>query len=100
MDEYAIGVLTNIGLLSFIAASAYILLIAGELSFGQQAFFGVGAYAAGIATAMLGIPLPVALLIAMLFGGTAAALVALPALRLHGLYFAVATLAFACVHSV
>ena len=95
MDEYAIGVLTNIGLLSFIAASAYILLIAGELSFGQQAFFGVGAYAAGIATAMLGIPLPVALLIAMLFGGTAAALVALPALRLHGLYFAMATLAAA-----
>ena len=95
MDEYAIGVLTNIGLLSFIAASAYILLIAGELSFGQQAFFGVGAYAGGIATAMLGIPLPMALLIAMLFGGTAAALVALPALRLHGLYFAMATLAAA-----
>jgi branched-chain amino acid transport system permease protein len=95
MDEYAIGVLTNIGLLSFVAASAYILLIAGELSFGQQAFFGVGAYAAGIATAMLGIPLPGALLIAMLLGGTAAALVALPALRLRGLYFAMATLAAA-----
>ena len=58
MDEYAIGVLTNIGLLSFVALSAYLLLVAGELSFGQQAFFGVGAYAAGIGTAMLGWPLP------------------------------------------
>jgi branched-chain amino acid transport system permease protein len=95
MDEYAIGVLTNIGLLSFIAASAYLLLVAGELSFGQQAFFGVGAYAAGISTAMLGLPLPLATLVAMLLGAAAAALVALPTLRLRGLYFAMATLAAA-----
>jgi len=58
MDDYALGVLTNIGLLSFVALSAYLLLIAGELSFGQQAFFGVGAYAAGMSTAMFGIALP------------------------------------------
>ena len=43
MDDYSIGVLTNIGLFSFLALSAYLLLIAGEMSFGQQAFFGVGA---------------------------------------------------------
>jgi branched-chain amino acid transport system permease protein len=95
MDEYAIGVLTSIGLLSFVAASAYLLLIAGELSFGQQAFFGVGAYAAGIATAMLGLPLVLGLLIAMVCGAAVAALVGLPALRLRGLYFAMATLAAA-----
>jgi branched-chain amino acid transport system permease protein len=95
MDEYAIGVLTSIGLLSFVAVSAYLLLIAGELSFGQQAFFGVGAYAAGIATAMLGLPLFLALLMAMACGAAVAALVGLPALRLRGLYFAMATLAAA-----
>ena len=95
MDEYALGVLTNIGLFSFVALSAYLLLIAGELSFGQQAFFGVGAYAAGIATAMLGLPLPLGVLIAMASGAAAAALVALPTLRLRGLYFAMATLAAA-----
>ena len=95
MDEYAIGVLTSIGLLSFVAVSAYLLLIAGELSFGQQAFFGVGAYAAGIATAMLGLPLFLALLIAMACGAAVATLVGLPALRLRGLYFAMATLAAA-----
>jgi branched-chain amino acid transport system permease protein len=95
MDEYALGVLTNIGLFSFVALSAYLLLIAGELSFGQQAFFGVGAYTAGIATAMLGLPLPAAVVIAMLLGGFAAALVGLPTLRLRGLYFAMATLAAA-----
>jgi branched-chain amino acid transport system permease protein len=95
MDEHAIGVLTNIGLFSFVAISAYLLLLAGELSFGQQAFFGVGAYAAGIATAMLGLSLPLGVLIAMLLGGGAAALVGLPTLRLRGLYFAMATLAAA-----
>jgi branched-chain amino acid transport system permease protein len=95
MDEYALGVLTNIGLFSFVALSAYLLLIAGEMSFGQQAFFGVGAYAGGISTAMLGLPLPLGVVIAMLFGAVAAALVGLPTLRLRGLYFAMATLAAA-----
>jgi branched-chain amino acid transport system permease protein len=95
MDEYALGVLTNVGLFSFVALSAYLLLIAGELSFGQQAFFGVGAYAAGIATTMLRLPLPLGILIAMASGAAAAALVALPTLRLRGLYFAMATLAAA-----
>ncbi len=95
MDEYAIGVLTNIGLFSFVALSSYLLLVAGELSFGQQAFFGVGAYAAGISTAMLGWPLPLAAVAAMAAGALAAFLVGLPTLRLHGLYFAMATLAAA-----
>ena len=95
MSDYAIGVFTNIGLISFIALSAYLLLIAGEMSFGQQAFFGVGAYAAGVATAMYGVPLPLAALLAMAAGGAVAFLVGLPTLRLRGLYFAMATLAAA-----
>jgi branched-chain amino acid transport system permease protein len=95
MDEHALGVLTNIGLFSFVAISAYLLLLAGELSFGQQAFFGVGAYAAGIATAMLGLPLFFGILIAIALGAVAAVLVGLPTLRLRGLYFAMATLAAA-----
>jgi branched-chain amino acid transport system permease protein len=95
MDEYGLGVLTNVGLFSFLALSAYLLLVAGEMSFGQQAFFGVGAYAAGIATAMWGLPLPVAALLAMALGAAAAWLVGLPTLRLRGLYFAMATLAAA-----
>ena len=95
MDDYSIAVLTNIGLISFIALSAYLLLIAGELSFGQQAFFGIGAYDAGIATAMWALPLWLAAMLAMVCGALAALLVALPTLRLRGLYFAMATLAAA-----
>ncbi len=95
MDDYAIGVLTNIALFSFIALSAYLLLLAGEMSFGQQAFFGVGAYAGGILTTLYGWSLPLAALAAMALGALAQLLVALPTLRLRGLYFAMATLAAA-----
>ena len=95
MDEYAIGVLTNIGLLSFVAASAYLLLVAGELSFGQQGFFGVGVYAAGIATAMMSLPLFAGILAGFLAGAAAAAIVGATTLRLRGLHFAMATLAAA-----
>jgi branched-chain amino acid transport system permease protein len=95
VDDYTIGVLTNVGLISFLALSAYLLLIAGEMSFGQQAFFGVGAYAGGMLTAMYGWPLPLAALGAMVLGALAQLLVGLPTLRLRGLYFAMATLAAA-----
>jgi branched-chain amino acid transport system permease protein len=95
MDDYLVGVLSNIGVISFIALSAYLLLLTGEISFGQQAFFAIGAYAAGIATALWGWPLAVALGWGAAIAGMAAVLVGVPTLRLHGLYFAVATLAFA-----
>jgi len=95
MDDYLIGVLSNIGISSFLALSAYLLLLTGEISFGQQAFFAIGAYAAGIGTALWGWPLGVALFCGAVTAGLAAVLVGLPTLRLHGLYFAVATLAFA-----
>ena len=40
MDDYVITVLSNIGMISFIGLSAYLLLVTGEISFGQQAYFG------------------------------------------------------------
>jgi branched-chain amino acid transport system permease protein len=95
MDDHLVGIFANIGVISFIALSAYLLLLTGEISFGQQAFFGIGAYAAGIATALWGWPLALALIWAAAAGAAAAMLVGVPTLRLHGLYFAVATLAFA-----
>lgn len=95
MDDYLIGVLSNIGVISFLALSAYLLLLTGEISFGQQAFFAIGGYAAGIATALWGWPLTAALAWGAATGAAAAVLVGVPTLRLHGLYFAIATLAFA-----
>src|SRR3990170_3052477 len=95
MDDHLVGVLCNIGIISFVALSAYVLLLAGEVSFGQQAFFALGAYAAGIGTAMLRWPLAPALLLGALVGALTAAAIGRATLRLTGLYFAMATLAFA-----
>lgn len=95
MDDYLVGVLSNIGIISLVALSAYVLLLAGEVSFGQQAFFAIGAYAAGMGTAMLRWPLALALLLGTSVGALTAAVLGRATLRLSGLYFAIATLAFA-----
>ena len=95
MDDYVITVLSNIGMISFIALSAYLLLTTGEISFGQQAYFGLGAYAAGAATAMFELPIWTAILIGSSVAGLMAMVVGSLTLRLSGLYFSIATLAFA-----
>ena len=95
MDEHLVSVLTNIGGFSFIALSAYLLLLTGEISFGQQAFFGIGAYFSGIVTAMWGMSLWAAIPLTMLVAAFSAGLVGVITLRLRGLYFSIATLAFA-----
>lgn len=95
MDPYVVSVLSNIGMMSFIALSAYLLLVVGEISFGQQAYFAISAYAAGIATAMWGWPFWLGLVWGAALASIAAVVVAVPTLRLRGLYFAIATLAFA-----
>ena len=95
MDEFTVGVLSNVGMICFLALSAYLLLVAGEISFGQQGFFAIGAYSAGIGTALWGWPLGVALAWGAAAAASAAALVGALTLRLRGMYFAVATLAFA-----
>ena len=95
MDDYIITVLSNIGMISFVALSAYLLLLTGVISFGQQAYFGLGAYAAGAATAMLLLPIWAGILIGACVAGLMAALVGALTLRLRGLYFSISTLAFA-----
>ncbi len=95
MSIYLASVLTNMALLSFLALSAYLVLIVGEVSFGQQAFFGIGAYVAATVTSIFHGGLLLALLAASLGGGLAALLLGSLTARLSGLYFSIATLSFA-----
>ncbi len=95
MDDYVITVLSNIGMIAFIALSAYLLLLTGEISFGQQAYFGLGAYTAGAVTAMLLLPIWVGILVGACVAGLVATVVGALTLRLSGLYFSISTLAFA-----
>jgi ABC-type branched-subunit amino acid transport system ATPase component/ABC-type branched-subunit amino acid transport system permease subunit len=66
---------------------------AGQISLGQFAFVGVGAFTTGIVTSpqQLRMPWLVGLAAAAAVGGLIAFLVGLPALRLRGLYLAVVT---------
>ena len=70
---------------------------AGQISLGQFALVGVGAFAGGVllGAERMGLPFVVALPIGAAIGGAVAFVVGLPALRLRGLYLAVATIGFA-----
>ena len=92
-QEHLVGVASDITIMSLLALSAYMMLLIGRISFGQQAFFGLGAYTSAISSAMMGLPLLAALLVGVLVGAIASLLIALPTMRLSGLRYAVATLA-------
>lgn len=68
----------------------------GLFSLGHAAFMGVGAYMQAVLTAH-GWPFPLALLASMGASALVGAVVGLPALRVRGIYLAIATLAFAFI---
>jgi branched-chain amino acid transport system permease protein len=86
---------TIIVIFGIVAASLVVLTgWAGQVSLGQMAFVGVGAFVGGSLTDHHGVDLALAGLVAGLVGALAAVLVGYPALRRGGLTLAVSTLAF------
>ncbi|CAM3998320.1 branched-chain amino acid ABC transporter permease [Bordetella muralis] len=67
----------------------------GLLSFGQGIFFGLGSYTVGILLTRFALPMPLALVAAVVVGALAAAFVGWFAIRQRGTYFVMLTLAFA-----
>ena len=67
----------------------------GQISLAQGTFVGIGAFVTGLLVREMGIPFPVNLPIVALVSGGVAGLLGLVALRVRGLYLAVATLIFA-----
>ena len=65
----------------------------GGLSFGQAAYFGLGAYGAGMTLKYLAPSTPLAILIGTLVGGLAATLLGPLVMRRRGIYFAMITIA-------
>lgn len=94
MDFY-LGLAQVIGVHTLLGLSAWCVLHTGQVSLAQGGFFAIGAYAAGVLTAMFGWPLLLALSVAALVAGAVAVAVGLPALRVKGLMLVVATTAFA-----
>lgn len=92
--DYYVAILSIAGFHILLGLSVYLVAITGQLSFGQQGFYAVGAYLAGIATAIWGWHLVPAVLMGTAAAGILGFLVGFPALRVKGLYLGIATFGF------
>jgi len=81
------GIALGIIMLSLVPLTGY----GGQISLAQMSFAGIGAFVMAHAGADGS---PLGLVLAVVISGAVGALVALPALRLRGIYLALATLAF------
>lgn len=94
MSTYYAGLFADIGILFLGAMSVYIILATGQLSLGNAGFMGIGAYVASFLTVEMQWPLTAALVAAALAAAAIGVVVGFPALRLKGIYLAIATLGF------
>ena len=93
MDFY-FGLAQIIGVHTLLGLSAYIVLLTGQVTLAQAAFFAIGAYTAAMLTVLTGWHLLPAIGVSALTGAATACAVGFPALRVKGLMLVVATLAF------
>lgn len=100
-DRYVLHLMTSmmINIISYLGLNLLIGL-SGQVSLGHSAFFGIGAYTAGLLCTKLGVPawitIPGGMILAILIG----ALLGLPAARLKGPYLTMTTLAFTQLFSL
>jgi branched-chain amino acid transport system permease protein len=95
----ALGGYTELGsrvlVLGLAAMSLNFLLgFTGVLSFGHAAYFGLGAYGVGMTLKYLSPSTPLAIVVGVVVGTVAAALVGALIVKLRGVYFAMVTIAF------
>ena len=81
-----------LGINGLLALSMYVVLAVGQLSLGQAAFMGLGAYSSALMTLKLKLPfllvLPLSAVVPVLF----ALAIGVPTLRLAGVYLAISTI--------
>lgn len=100
-DRYVLHLMTSmmINIISYLGLNLLIGL-SGQVSLGHSAFFGIGAYTAGLLCTKLGVPawitIPAGMILSILVG----ALLGLPAARLKGPYLTMTTLAFTQLFSL
>jgi ABC-type branched-subunit amino acid transport system ATPase component/ABC-type branched-subunit amino acid transport system permease subunit len=98
VNPYALGLLTLLAIYGILLIGLDVTVgYLGQVNLGHVAFLGLGAYAAGLVVTRFGLGLVPALAAATIVGLLLGALLALPALRLEGPQFALATLSFAAL---
>src|SRR5580765_7976308 len=94
VSEYWLAQLTFVLIYAVVGLGLMLLSgFTGLFSLGHAAFLGVGAYTQAALT-NAGVPAPIALACAGLISAAVGMVVGLPALRVKGIYLAIATLAF------
>ena len=94
VPQFYVTLLNYIGLYSLVALGLMLLTgVAGQTSFGQAAFVGVGAYATAILTTMFGWSPWLALLIGLLATAAIAMMLGFVTLRMSGHFLPLATIA-------
>src|SRR6476469_1559493 len=97
------NLIISMALAAVLALSLYLPLMAGQLSLASPGFYALGGYIAAILSTKVfpatGATFPISLLllemvIAGALSGVLGVLVGVPALRLRGIYLAIATIAF------
>lgn len=95
---YLLNVFVFVGIHTMLAVALNLLLgYAGQISLGQAAFFGLGAYASGILTATYGQNPWISMVAVAVAVGLLAFLIGFPILKLKGHYLAMATLGFGII---
>lgn len=79
---------------ALLGLSIYATLACGQLSLGNAAFMGIGAYTAALLTMKANAPFIVSIVSSGLLPGLVALVIGIPVLRLSGVYLAMATLGF------
>jgi branched-chain amino acid transport system permease protein len=97
-NPYALGLLTLVAIYGVLLIGLDVSVgYLGQINLGQVAFMGLGAYAAGILVTRFTWGLVPSLMAASATGLILGGLLALPALRLEGPQFALATLSFSAL---
>lgn len=100
-NSFIITQATFAGIYAIIAIGLGLLMgYAGQISLGQAAFYGVGAYTTAILTSTYGVSPWISLLFSILFPALVAFIVGHTMARLSGYYLAMATLSFGIIVSV
>lgn len=92
LNPYYFQVATFVLINIMLGISIYITLSTGQLSLGNAGFMAIGAYTTALLTVNYGVPLIVGILAGTLLAGVFGVIVGIPALRLHGVFLAIATL--------
>jgi branched-chain amino acid transport system permease protein len=101
-DQYVLHVFVMWGIYAILTLGLNVINgLAGQLSIGQGAFYGIGAYTAALLTVEAGWSFWVATGVAAVLAAAIGMLVSLPVLRVRGIYLGMATFGFAeIVHVV